>query len=109
MVHLGLAISPTTCGMFFTGTQSSRTSIIRFTLLSRTVNPINHAITLSRIGGASACLYQQLGLQFIAVLVCKRRLSSTIFGVWIITPVTHSALFLSGLKTTLFDRGWVGR
>jgi len=25
-----------------------------------------------------------------------------------LTPVTHFALFLSGLKTTLFDRGWVG-
>src|SRR6218665_2991070 len=25
-----------------------------------------------------------------------------------LTPVTHSALFLSGLKTTLFDRGWAG-
>src|SRR6218665_1412261 len=23
-----------------------------------------------------------------------------------LTPVVHSALFLSGLKTTLFDRGW---
>ena len=23
-------------------------------------------------------------------------------------PVTHSALFLSSLKTTLFDRGWAG-
>ena len=25
-----------------------------------------------------------------------------------LTPVAHSALFLSGLNTTLFDRGWVG-
>jgi len=25
-----------------------------------------------------------------------------------LTPVAHSALFLSGLKTTLFDRGWAG-
>jgi len=25
-----------------------------------------------------------------------------------LTSVTHSALFLSSLKTTLFDRGWVG-
>ena len=25
-----------------------------------------------------------------------------------LTPVAHSALFLSGLKTTLFDRGWTG-
>jgi len=25
-----------------------------------------------------------------------------------LTPVTHSALFLSSLKTTLFDRGWAG-
>jgi len=23
-----------------------------------------------------------------------------------LTPVAHSALFLSGLKTTLFDRSW---
>ena len=26
----------------------------------------------------------------------------------LLTPVAHSALFLSGLKTTLFDRGWAG-
>src|SRR6218665_2306574 len=25
-----------------------------------------------------------------------------------LTPVAHSALFLSSLKTTLFDRGWAG-
>src|SRR6218665_867957 len=25
-----------------------------------------------------------------------------------LTPVAHSALFLSGLKTTLFDQGWAG-
>jgi len=25
-----------------------------------------------------------------------------------LTPVAHSALFFSGLKTTLFDRGWTG-
>jgi len=25
-----------------------------------------------------------------------------------LTPVAHSALFISGLKTTLFDRGWAG-
>src|SRR6218665_355437 len=25
-----------------------------------------------------------------------------------LTPVAHSALFPSGLKTTLFDRGWAG-
>jgi len=25
-----------------------------------------------------------------------------------LTPVSHAALFLSGLKTTLFDRGWAG-
>ena len=25
-----------------------------------------------------------------------------------LTPKGHSALFLSGLKTTLFDRGWAG-
>ena len=25
-----------------------------------------------------------------------------------LTPVAHSSLFLSGLKTTLFDRGWAG-
>jgi len=25
-----------------------------------------------------------------------------------LTPVAYSALFLSGLKTTLFDRGWAG-
>src|SRR6218665_222595 len=25
-----------------------------------------------------------------------------------LTPVAHSALFLAGLKTTLFDRGWAG-
>jgi len=25
-----------------------------------------------------------------------------------LTPVTHSALFLSSLKTTLFDRRWAG-
>ena len=24
----------------------------------------------------------------------------------LLTPVAHSALFLSSLKTTLFDRGW---
>src|SRR6218665_1791704 len=26
-----------------------------------------------------------------------------------LTPVPHSALFLYGLKTTLFDLGWAGR
>jgi len=26
----------------------------------------------------------------------------------LLTPVDHSVLFLSGLKTTLFDRGWAG-
>src|SRR6218665_2263784 len=25
-----------------------------------------------------------------------------------LTPLAHSALFLSSLKTTLFDRGWAG-
>jgi len=25
-----------------------------------------------------------------------------------LTPVAHSALFLTGLKTPLFDRGWAG-
>jgi len=25
-----------------------------------------------------------------------------------LAPVAHSALFLSSLKTTLFDRGWAG-
>src|SRR6218665_205164 len=25
-----------------------------------------------------------------------------------LTPEAHSALFLSGLRTTLFDRGWAG-
>ena len=25
-----------------------------------------------------------------------------------LTPVAHSALLLSSLKTTLFDRGWAG-
>ena len=25
-----------------------------------------------------------------------------------LTPVGHSALFLSGLKTTMFDRSWAG-
>jgi len=25
-----------------------------------------------------------------------------------LTPVTHSALFLSSLEITLFDRGWTG-
>ena len=25
-----------------------------------------------------------------------------------LTPVAHSALFLSSLKTTLFDQGWAG-
>src|SRR6218665_1463542 len=123
-IFLGLAGSLGICGMSFTGSPTrSALSTAALRWFSVAWKVWHHPIS----GNSVAPLLLFSVISHYALLprrICwspgRGLLSDSAFSVagptaWNgllvalrLTPVAHSPLFLSGLKTTLFDRGWAG-
>ena len=123
---LGLAGSLGICGMSFTGSLPTAHCLPHLCVgsaLHRGTSPILSpelccsTVTIQRRISLRSSAKAELLVPRTRTVIRQRRAFSVAAGptTWNglpvalhLTPVAHSALFLSSLKTTLFDRGWAG-